>query len=920
MRPLKLTVSAFGPYAGETKLNLSALGTGGLYLITGDTGAGKTTIFDAITFALYGEPSGTTRNPSMLRSKYAAVEAETYVEMTFEYSGKQYKIWRSPKYERPSQRSDKMINHNAEAELTFPDGRLITGSRPVTNAVRDLIGIDRAQFTQIAMIAQGDFLKLLIASTEEREKILRQVFSTEKYLKLQDKLKDESAKLSGEYKDLQKSIKQYIEGIMCKTDDVLEIEIGKAKFGLLPADEVMKLLDMLINQDTLEEHTENIVHLAIEKSISVIDGKLGKAEQDNKTRTEQAKAQEDLETATEKLPELQASFDEAEKRYKEVETLTEQIAAEQAVFPQYDELELTAKKLCDKKKDLAHFSEEKAKLSIAHKEKEEQHKSFGEELLTLKDSDIKQAETVAVLEKANDNRTRIAGVLTLIDEREQIHNAYKAAQDEYIKLREQSDSSNTEYERLSRAFFDAQAGILAAKLIDGEPCPVCGACEHPAPAAVSEDIPSEKEVETAKIKADKSRKNIEKASADAASEKAKWTSKDVEIEKSATQIFGELPENIEEAVNSENEEIVEKIRLLTSELGILKAKIHRKTEIEKDLPVISDELKNLSVKITENGTVIATTQTEILSLEALFTKIKSSLAYENKAKAEAHITEHIEKKTELTITFEKARKKLDEANADISALQTRIDTLKKQLEGSEIIDTEKLVLERGEFAEQKKAISNRITGVVARLNTNRNIQKNINRKVTEISRVEEQQRWLKSLSDTANGQINGKTKIPLETFVQTSYFDRIIRRANVRLMMMSGGQYELKRAVDGLNKQTRTGLDLDVIDHYNASLRSVRTLSGGESFMASLSLALGLSDEIQSASGGIKLDTMFVDEGFGSLDEQTLSDALRVLQNLAESNLLVGIISHVSELKERIDRQIVVKKDRSGGSRVEVVV
>jgi exonuclease SbcC len=920
MRPLKLNVSAFGPYAGETKLNLSALGTGGLYLITGDTGAGKTTIFDAITFALYGEPSGTTRNPSMLRSKYAAADTETYVEMTFEYSGKQYKIWRSPKYERPSLRSDKMINHNSEAELTFPDGRLITGSRPVTNAVRDLIGIDRAQFTQIAMIAQGDFLKLLIASTEEREKILRQVFSTEKYLKLQDKLKDEAAKLSGEYKDLHKSIKQYIEGIMCKKDDVLEIEVKKARDGQLPTDDVVNLLEKIINNDTLEENNENAELLKIEKGISVIDSALGKAEQDNQVRTEQAKAQEDLETVSKNLPELQTSFDEAEKRYKEVETLTEQIATEQAILPQYDELEQTAKKLCDKKKDLAHFSEEKAKLSIAHKEKEEQQKSFGEELLTLKDSDIKQAETVAALEIARDKRTRIAGVLTLIDEREQIHNAYTAAQDEYIKLREQSDASNTEYERLSRAFLDAQAGILAAKLIDGEPCPVCGACDHPAPAAVSEDIPSEKEVETAKIKADKARKNAEKASADAASEKAKWVSKIAETEKASTQIFGELPQSIEDAVNLENEEIVEKIRLLKSESDILKVKAHRKTEIEKDLPFISDELKNLSDKLSESDTAIATTQTEILGLESLLTKIKSSLPYENKARAEAHIEELMGKKTELTTIFEKARKKLDKAKLDISALQTRVDTLKNQLEGSEIIDTDKLVLERGEFSKQKKAVSSKKTDITARLNANRNIHKNINRKITEISQVEERYRWLKSLSDTANGQINGKKKIPLETFVQTSYFDRIIRRANVRLMMMSGGQYELKRAVEASNKQSQTGLDLDVIDHYNASIRSVRTLSGGESFMASLSLALGLSDEIQSASGGIKLETMFVDEGFGSLDEQTLSDALRVLQNLAESNLLVGIISHVSELKERIDKQIIVKKDRSGGSRVEVVV
>ncbi|MDR0987361.1 MAG: SMC family ATPase [Ruminococcus sp.] len=777
MRPLKLTVSAFGPYAGKTELDLARLGTSGLYLITGDTGAGKTSIFDAITFALYGEPSGETREPSMLRSKYANDKTETFAEIIFLYSGRKYKVWRTPKYEKPGGRT-----HNAEAELTLPDGKLITGSRQVTKAVGEIIGIDRAQFTQIAMIAQGDFLKLLIAPTEEREKILRQVFLTQKYLRLQDRLKDETAVVSGQYKDLQKSIDQYVGGIICERDKLLE----------LPTDEVIDLLERVINSDRLLEQRESLALAKLESLISTADENLGSSIQYNKTRTELARAKENLEALTKSLPDLQLKFNEAERGFEQVLPLTAQIAAEKAKLSEYDELSIAAKSLSEKKESLS--------------------------LLDRK----------------------------LFDEREKAAAAYKAAQDEYINSREQAESLYAKYERMSRAFLDAQAGILAEKLVDGEPCPVCGSFEHPSPASISNEVPSEKTIEDVKNKALKDRKNAEEASARAASEKEKSTS------------------------------------------------------------IINDI-----------STAIAAAEAHITNLEASVVKLKSSLAYADKSSAEKHIAELINKKTEFTKAYETARKSLEEGKANISVLQAEIDTLGKQRQA--VYDTDKLMEERAELVRQKNEVSDRLTDVKTRLNTNRNIHKNISLKLAELSRTEERYRWIKSLSDTANGQVNGKKKIPLETFVQTSYFDRIIRRANVRLMMMSGGQYELKRAVDTANNRSRTGLDLNVIDHYNASERSVRTLSGGESFMASLSLALGLSDEIQSASGGVKLDTMFVDEGFGSLDERSLSDALKVLGNLAEQSLLVGIISHVSELKERIDKQIVVKKDQSG-SRVEIVV
>lgn len=249
MRPIKLTVSAFGPYAGKTVLDLDKLGENGLYLITGDTGAGKTTIFDAITYALYGEASGDNRDASMFRSKYAEATTPTEVELVFSYAGKTYIVKRNPEYDRPKSRGEGYTTQKAEAQLTYPDGRVVTKQRDVDNAIRDIMGINRSQFLQIAMIAQGDFLKLLLAPTEERKKIFRQIFKTQLYQDLQDRLKKESGQLNDKCDAARNSIKQYIDGITCDENDVLCIEVEKAKNGLLPAKDVMDLIDRLLTQD-----------------------------------------------------------------------------------------------------------------------------------------------------------------------------------------------------------------------------------------------------------------------------------------------------------------------------------------------------------------------------------------------------------------------------------------------------------------------------------------------------------------------------------------------------------------------------------------------------------------------------------------------------------------------------------------------
>lgn len=919
MRPIKLIISAFGPYAGKTELDLSILGTNGLYLITGDTGAGKTTLFDAIAFALFGEPSGETRDISMLRSKYALPDTDTYVEMTFAYNGNEYNIIRNPEYQRPKKRGDGFTSQKADATLAYPDGRLVTGSPQVTIAIKELIGIGRSQFTQIAMIAQGDFLKLLIASTKERQEIFRQIFQTKNYEALQYRLKNEAGSLGNQYNEIQRSIRQYIDGIVCEADNVFEIDVRKAKSNQLTIATVLELLTMLTEQDEAKQKTEEVALKGVETEISKIDAALGKAEQDNKARIDLSKARSDFLLVSERFPEVQNAYDEAAKHQPEIEPLTGQIATEQGKLPQYDELDMTDKTISEKRNKLKALHEKKDELAESIRLKKEQQKNWNDELVFLKDSDTKKLQLKAELEKVENRQLLVEGLSALLSERAKIVSTYEAAQADYQKLRTAAEISNISYNELNRALLDAQAGILAGTLEEGIPCPVCGSKEHPAPAEISDDAPTEKTVETAKKNADKAQKDASDASVAAAREKTKLESKNEELKKASKDIFAEHPENLEEGASSEIAKISARINTLSAEIEIAELRCKKKAEIEMNLPNIEKEAAELSEAIVENETAIATLSAEINGLEITIKKLKTALTFETKAEAEANIRLLADKKKQIESEMSASKETLDKHKAQISNLETQIQTLTKQLDGIEAIDTNALEEQKTEFLKLKKAYSDKMTIIASRLSTNAGIKEHIDERLKEVSTVEERLKWVKALSDTANGQLSGKDKIMLETFVQASYFERIIRRANLRLMIMSSGQYELKRAADASNQRSQSGLELDVIDHYNASERSVKSLSGGESFMASLSLALGLSDEIQSSSGGIRLDTMFVDEGFGSLDQDTLSQALKVLNGLANSSLLVGIISHVAELKERIDKQIVIKKEISGGSQVEII-
>ena len=914
MRPNKLIMSAFGPYAGKVELNLNELGQNGLYLITGDTGAGKTTIFDAITYALFGKASGENRETSMFRSKYADAETPTEVELYFTCKGKEYNIKRNPEYDRPKTKGDGLTTEKANAELKMPDGRIVTKVKEVDSAVVEILGVDRSQFTQIAMIAQGDFLKLLLAPTEDRKKIFQKLFKTQNYYVLQEKLKSESGKLSSEYDAIKKSIEQYINGIMCDEDDVLSIQVKKAKSNELSVSEIVLLAEELIKNDEIAEGELDAKIKHFDKELEEITKLLTKAQTLKSAKTSLETAQTELADAKNKKTELFQKLKNAEEHKSDIADAVNKIAAIDAEFAGYDELDNNKKQLSDL---YASIKEDESSYKVKYAELEELDKKITEletEAKTLETAGVEKANVQGQIKDVTGKKTAFEGLEKEIKELRVLEKQLADAQNMYMEKSHAARNKKTIYDALNKAYLDEQAGILADGLEQGHPCPVCGAVDHPQLAKKSVDAPSKHELETAKNNAEEAQKEESRASQRAGELNGIVTEKKAATDKLSKELAGDCDFGVElQKITAQLSELQEKLEKLEKDE-------ERKSEIEKLLPAIREKLeavKEYIVKLEEN---MAKNKAVSEALNKRTEELGKKLMFENKSGAMAEKTKLEILKNTMEAAIEKEKVNFENNEKNIAAIKSRVEENQKILASSEDIDVFELQCKQTDLKSEKEGVLTQQKAVHSRRVANVISLENIRQKSAEINVVEENWKWVKSLSNTANGNISGKEKIMLETYIQMTYFDRIINRANSRLLVMSDGQYELVRRKEAENNRSQSGLELDVKDHYNGTQRSVKTLSGGESFKASLSLALGLSDEIQSSAGGIRLDTMFVDEGFGSLDEESLSHAIKALSSLADGNRLVGIISHVNELKERIEKQIVVKKEKTGGSRISVVV
>lgn len=921
MRPEKLTMCAFGPYAGCVTVPFSEFGDHGLYLITGDTGAGKTTIFDGIVFALYGEASGDVRKAEMLRSDFAAPTEKTYVELTFWCGGNLYTVMRNPAYMRPKARGGGMTNEAAGATLIYPDGRVVSGSKPTTKAVEELLGLDRNQFVQIAMIAQGDFLKLLLAGTEERGKIFRKIFNTGLYVNFQKELKQRLLETKKAYEEEKRSVSQYAKGILYppEEEDVYAAGRLKALTGENTSyhiQDFLDALDELIGIESKLEAEDDKCRRRLEEELSQVQAKLGRQQIIDRTKEEVRQKEARIQSLTQAGIEWQLRYDEAAGRQREAEQAGGQLVILEAQMEQYEKIDVLGQNIRkleqmfqEIERDLQQTVGRSERLKLQIEEGKKRQNEIGQP-----EHDLRLlAASQETLQKKKEELKRSENLYRELKQQEK---ALRQEEARYLELQRHSVELGRAYMDMETLFLDSQAGVLAQRLKTGMPCPVCGSKEHPMPAHSSSDSPSEEELR----RMEQQKEAAHAQASEAAQRTAKRRGQYEQNKKYFETWFGQeqIPEGIEDyfvkcrnVLTQEEGKIAERQRLLTQLL-------REKTEWEKRLPAMEEERTVLADKkaALEQRRAAGLAQKEAFANER--NGLLEELPFADRMQAFRQIEKLRAVRQEIETALRKSGEQLEKTKTEKISEQKALEALQKQLEQTEYFDMKALTEDSERLRRRKETLELHRKERYVRLETNRNIQRSLQRGSERLMQSEKAYELLEALSDTANGELKGKQKLAFEQYIQTVFFGRIIREANKRFSVMTDGRYLLQRREDAGNLRSQTGLELNVFDYYTGRQRSVQSLSGGESFKASLSLALGLADVVQQHAGGIALDAVFIDEGFGSLDRESLNQAIQILNELAGSSRLAGIISHVEELKERIDRKIVVKKEMTG-SRLEII-
>ena len=934
MRPLRLTLSAFGPYAAETTLDLEKLGKGGLYLITGDTGAGKTTIFDAITYALYDHSSSGIREGSMLRCKYADDKTPTFVELEFEVHGVRYTVRRNPEYQRPKARGEGMTTEKADATLTYPDTRPpVTKAKDVTAAVQEIIGLDYNQFSQIVLIAQGQFTKLLNASTEERSRIFRKLFRTQRYAQLQERLQAEAAALNQQRTAQNAKLDSLLSGLQFSPEDP-DAEALRALCAQTVPETALALLDALTARQAAALEEAGAALHTTEAQLDTVQQQLGAAAQAQRLAQQLAARQAELAAAR---PALDAAHTEADRHAgdaAQLDALTAQVTQAQSALAAYDALDAVCRQQT--------AARNAARLAAAQAQKRRTQldslnaalAAAEAELAALADADIR----LLTLQNRSAQLAQRGEALTKLEQRladcqRQAKTAHKA-QESYRTAAAAQDEAHARRDALERAFLDAQAGLLAESLTEGTPCPVCGNTHHPARALLPHTAPTQAQVEAARQAAAAADRQAQSASTAAQSALAAANEAKASLRRDAETL---LPERFTAPEGTVPLTFALMTNVLSEESAALQtaqadcaaqcrqaeADCRRKAQLEADLQAKTRQRPALEQAAAEADRSAAAQNASADALEGQIAERRTALPYPQRADAQAALDKLEADRSALRTGMDTAQRRLKQAEQSVAAAEAAVEALRTQQTAAQkelpARSAEELTAQQTALTAARDTLRSREKQLSAQLLPNRKTAAQYRAAAEARQTLEIRWQWVSALAATAGGTLTSKQKIRLEAYIQMNYLDRILRYANTRLMQMTAGQYELER-IGAENQRSQSGLDLGVIDHYNGTRRSVKTLSGGESFKASLALALGLSDEVQSSAGGIRLDTLFLDEGFGSLDEESLELAIRVLSGLTEGDRLVGIISPVGAHKNRIDRQVLVHKARTGGSTVELRV
>ena len=1006
MKPLKLTMQAFGPYATKTVIDFSVFNNG-LFLIAGDTGSGKTSIFDAITYALYNEVSGSLKDPSMMRSDYAKPTDETFVELEFLHNGKKYVVRRNPRYKRAKLRGDGFTDQPARASLIFPNGTEEDKLIKVDEHIRNILGIDADQFKQIVMIAQGEFLRLLNASSMERSEIFRTIFDTHDYVRIQYALGEDASRLRKELDRYEVSISNLYQQIENPFDLRLAEDFNKDIQVLMDYDinKRDQLIENINNNNIIKERLTKRIALQASinqdiKNLELVTSEL------NALRKRQDFVEKDrsylrlLKRANKELLPITVSFEEIETRLKKEklnfekideklrvnkEKLTKELALKNELdeirnsfnqrfnflenlsksFSVYKELDRISHLKSQLEKNLKEATILRDDLSVQILAKKKHIEVLRDRQRTfinldkqymLKSQELKEDQKqLAVLESVKHN----------ISELKELKSQYKRLGEKFDELDRNFVKKRDFYHEQEDLFYRSQAGILAEKLVEDKPCPVCGALKHPSPAILLEEYFSKKDLDALKVEVDQLRSDREKVSLALGNLKVKIDGVMESIDKQMEgKIFNdESLENIREIVDTKQKELSEiKNKLVALEVSdeVISMEIQTLNDLER-------KFESVNIKDLENELLSNTVKLQTMLKDLKYTSLneaekvyKNELAlYEADQKS---VEENDNKVNELkgiidTLNAKKLDlkermdvlsnqlnklelnykekidlleivdvdkvlndlKKMDDLEASINSFDSTLrefevkrKDLKARVADHKIVDLSDLEAKLHALNQELDKLSNQLKEYDFRIKKHEDLLEIYKDLSVDYQRVLHRFETVSGLEKTMRGNLSGRDRITLEQYVQSAYFEYVINEANKRFIKMTDNQFELFRQSEADNKRSQSGLDLEVLDHYTGKKRPVKTLSGGESFKASLALALGLSDVTQSSVGGVAIDAMFVDEGFGTLDRDSLSHALDILLELAEDERLVGVISHVPELREIVDQQIIVHKSSSG--------
>ncbi|MCR4744067.1 MAG: AAA family ATPase [Lachnospiraceae bacterium] len=1052
MKPIKLIISAIGPYAKTMPaIDFGQFENDGLFLISGETGAGKTTIFDAICFALFGQVSGNYRDTKYLRSELADKETPSFVDFYFSHQGKNYHIQRNPSYMRPKERGSGFKEEPEKAVLYPENENPLEGKKNVDTAIAELLNISFKQFKQVAMIAQGEFWELLNASTDDRTKILRNIFLTDGYEKISYELKSMMNESYGEAEDKRKAIIQYFDGV--KTESDTESEEKFADFidsltdtkTLWNIEDMFSLIDKIISEDKLILENKGVETEESEKNLKKIRDEISAAEANNslfadfdrykdqlerlekkKSENEQLKVKVDLFSKASTI--LKPLYDSYIEKFNANEALQNEIAENKSEHKKikinleaaeknlselkkkepllkdyeiktaeiennknsYIERDEVSEKLETDKKSLSKLQEEKSAFEELKNESNKKLTETEKKYAELKDSTnlLHKAEQEALkFEKAEND------IDALIITAERLIISQKNIRDEQAELLKKEQAYKEASDRrvhFERILDGSRAGILASLLKEGCPCPVCGSTIHPDPASLPESSITEEEFEAYKEKEEEARNEKEEevrkiegmlssfnTSVEAVKEDYQnFSDEDYGLDcenisndwEKNRDIFGKISEYIKtEAVKLsdrlkkerkrrkeflEAEEILEELRkkeipeidknieLTSGKLELVRIRVSEEestlkalkrleyeswSEAQKELERLRKEILNIKNSILQAEKDFNENGKKESGLRSVITKLEESLKNNKKLEDEKKeiFTSEREKYFETDEIFksnireqteiDSIRKSISDYESNLKSAGLLLDEAKKKTEGKSLIDLEEKKSREKELNKKYKDFVRKSNEIEGRIKSNFEIRKKIESNAGDYEENRRLHQIHRRLYDLVSGNVaKSGARISLEQYVQTTGFDAIIAAANKRLLPMSDGQFELYRKQNIDNRKSKEILDLEVLDNFTGKRRPVGNLSGGESFKASLSLALGLSDTVSQNSGGIQMDALFVDEGFGTLDRKSIDGAMEILMSLSGKGKLVGIISHREELIENIPRQIHIVKTKEG--------